>query len=193
MKKYRFYYLACLMLISLSQITFAQNTQMQWTQLSSVGLYDLGGKITHIKPSKLTVFVLLSPECPLSRNYVTVLNKLVAQNQAAFYGIIPGGAYSVADVAKFSKDYKANFPVFIDKSSKLTKSLHGSTTPECILTNENGHVIYRGLIDNWAYSLGKQRKVVTEKYLEVALTQTHAGKPVVVEHTKPVGCLINDI
>lgn len=185
--------LILLLVIIRPSIGFSQEPRVPWMQLSAYSLVDSAGKTIHIKPSKLTVFVLLSPECPLSKNYIPVLNKLVKKNHAAFYGIIPGNAYSAKEVAAFSKEFKADFSIFIDKSKKLTTTLRGTTTPECILVNEDGTIHYRGLIDNWAYSLGKQRKVVTERYLEDALSRIHAGKPILVSTTKPVGCLINDM
>jgi len=185
--------LACLLLLLSEQTSYAQQARVPWTRLSSVRLTDHQGHSTHLNPSKLNVFILLSPECPLSRNYITVVNKLVKQSQVAFYGIVPGAAYSTAELSKFIKDYSPIFPVLIDSSKKLTKGLNGSITPECILIDQQGQVLYSGLIDNWAYSLGKQRKVVTERYLEDALSRARSGQMIQVSRTKPVGCLINDL
>lgn len=185
--------LVCLLLIVFNQVSHAQRPQIPWMQLSATSLTDHQGNLTHLKPAKFSVFILLSPECPLSRNYVSVINKLAQQYQAACYGIVPGATYSTTDITKFVKDYKPLFPILVDKRKKLTKVLKGSTTPECILVNQEGRVLYRGLIDNWAYSLGKQRKVITEKYLEDALSHAQSGTAILISQTKPVGCLINDL
>lgn len=193
MNKYLLACLVCLHLILLQDIAHAQEVRIPWTRLSAVSLIDDQGHPTQIKPSKLNVFILLSPECPLSRNYVTVINKLVKQGHASFYGIVPGSAYSTKELSKFINDYKPGFPVLVDRTKKLTKGLNGTITPECFLVDQKGQVLYSGLIDNWAYSLGKQRKIVTEKYLEVALLKAHNGNVIQLSRTKPVGCMINDL
>lgn len=188
--------LACLLALPLllsGQMSHAQKTRVPWARLSSVTLTDYQGHSTTIKPAKLNVFILLSPECPLSRNYITVINKLAKQTEVRFYGVVPGAAYSTADLSKFKKDYKPIFPVLIDSSKRLTTGLNGTITPECVLIDQHGQILYRGLIDNWAYSLGQQRKVITEKYLEEALMQARSGQTIQVNRTKPVGCLINDL
>ena len=188
--------LACLLALPLllsGQMSHAQKPRVPWARLSSVTLTDYQGHSTTIKPAKLNVFVLLSPECPLSRNYITVINKLAKQTEVRFYGVVPGAAYSTADLSKFIKDYKPIFPVLIDSSKRLTTGLNGTITPECVLIDQHGQILYRGLIDNWAYSLGQQRKVITEKYLEEALMQARSGQTIQVNRTKPVGCLINDL
>jgi hypothetical protein len=51
-------------------------------------------------------------------------------------------------------------------------------------------VIYQGRIDNWAYELGKKRKVITEYNLKDALTSVLLNKPISVSKTKAVGCYI---
>lgn len=172
---------------------FTQDNRVSWMQLSTYTLIDTAGKTIYIRPSKLTVFVLLSPQCPLSKTYIPVLNKLVKKNHAAFYGIVPGSGYSIKEVAAFSKEFGADFSIFIDKEKKMTTTVRGTTTPECILLNEDGFILYRGLIDNRTFSLGKQGKGVTEKHLEIALSRIHAGKPILVSTTNPVGCLINNL
>ena len=193
MNKYLLACVVCLQVLLLQHIACAQEIRIPWTRLAAVRLMDDQGHSTQIKPAKLNVFVLLSPECPLSRNYITVINKLVKQGHASFYGIVPGTAYSTADISKFTNDYKPNFPVLVDGSKKFTKGLNGTTTPECFLIDQKGQVLYSGLIDNWAYSLGKQRKVVTEKYLEEALLKARTDQVIRVSRTKPVGCLVNNL
>jgi thiol-disulfide isomerase/thioredoxin len=147
-----------------------------------------------LKSSDLTVLVMLSPECPLSKNYIPVLNKLNAEfKDFRFYGIFPGASYKLAELLQFKKDFNVQFELLVDKQKLLTNILKASTTPECIVLNKNGIVLYRGLIDNWPVSLGTQRKVITEKYLANALYDFNHNQIISPKSTKPIGCLINDL
>jgi thiol-disulfide isomerase/thioredoxin len=193
MKRRYFLFVAFLIAVLLSNICLGQTKILSWENISSVDLVDVEGKITHVRPAKLSVAIFLSPECPLSKNYISVLNKLAEEKRVDFYGIIPGASYSVTEVANFARDFKAAFPIYVDKKKKFTKILGGTTTPECMLISQSGLILYRGLIDNWAHSLGQQRKVITEKYLEHAINKTLMHKPITITSTKPVGCLINNL
>ncbi len=148
--------------------------------------------VQHAKP--LTLFIFLSPECPLCQNYSTTLNKLCRQYAAnvQMYGIIPGKAYTIDDVKKFAHQYKISFPILIDANKKLTACLHASVTPQVILLNNKNVLLYKGAIDNWVQSLGRQRVNVTEFFLQDALQQSTSNKTVLVKRTKAVGCSIND-
>jgi hypothetical protein len=54
----------------------------------------------------------------------------------------------------------------------------------------SGKLIYQGLLDNWAISLGKKRKHASEHYLADALEAIKNGNDPEVSFTKAVGCII---
>lgn len=150
--------------------------------------------LTEKSTKSLILFVFLSPECPLCKNYSNKLNDLNKQyeNQVMMYGIIPGKAYSTAAVKEFIQQYNIQFPLLIDHDKKLTAYLHASVTPQAILLNNENNLIYKGAIDNWAVSLGKQKLQTTEFFLRDALQQSISNKTVLIKRTKAVGCIIND-
>lgn len=141
-----------------------------------------------------TLFVFLSPECPLCQNYSGVLNDLYKQynNHIKMYGIIPGKAYSNEEIKKFKQEYDIEFSLLIDYNKKLTSYLHAIVTPQVILLNDKYQLLYKGAIDNWAVSLGKQRVKTTQNFLHNALQQSLSNETVLVKRTKAVGCRIND-
>ena len=143
--------------------------------------------------SSYMAIVFLSPECPLCQNYTLVLNRLLDQykGRLTLYGVIPGKAYSTADLEKFRKDYSIRFELLVDKKFRLVRLLKASTTPQVFLLNRQNEILYAGLIDNWAASLGVQRTVVTEHYLAAAIDASLAHLPIAIRTTRPVGCLIN--
>jgi peroxiredoxin len=143
---------------------------------------------------QLTVFVFLSPECPLCQNYSTKLNALYKQyaSNVKLYGIFPGKAYSEDEIKKFMQQYNIQFPLLIDDNKKLTSYLHAVVTPQVILLNDKNQLVYKGAIDDWAVALGKQRITTSKYYLRDALQQSLTNKTVLIKRTKAVGCRIND-
>lgn len=184
----------CLLFLFTGLVVKGQSGGLSRTAISRISLINTAGKKEQLSPSGLMVVVLLSPDCPLCRNYMSTLNQLQQKTPGVhYYGIIPGAMYSTTLIAKFQQDYKATFKLLIDQKKKLTHYLKGTTTPESLLIDEMGRIVYRGLIDNWAVSLGQQRRLITENYLEQAIKQTLNHQPVALSRTKPVGCLVNDL
>lgn len=155
-----------------------------------------GKKLYLLKDSVLrpSVYVFLSPECPLSRNYTKVLNDLQARVGSSIHmiGIISGKAYSPREVKTFISDYAINFPTFIDTDKKLTSYMKATITPEVVFANASGDIIYRGAIDNWVEELGKTRIKPDKTYLIDAIGNFLANEPVLVKQTTPKGCYINE-
>lgn len=159
-----------------------------------VELTDLSGNGIHLESGagKAELFVFLAPECPLSRNYTLTLNKLYDKyaGKIQFAGIVPGSSYGATEVRKFVAEYAIRFPVYLDPEKSLVSLLGAGITPEAFLINGE-NLLYSGAIDNWAVSLGKQRQVVTEHYLEDAIQHYLQGQPLTVKHAQAVGCRID--
>lgn len=142
----------------------------------------------------LLLFVFLSPECPLCKNYTPVLNALQKQymQTVKILGIIPGRTYGTATIGAFAKKYKTRFPLLIDREKKLTNYLQASITPEVVLLNNQCQLVYKGAIDNSVKQLGLQSWKSSENYLADAISQYLQHTAVAVKRKQAIGCLIND-
>ena len=111
----------------------------------------------------------MSPECPLSENYSKTINELsieYANNNTFFYIVFPGKFYPRPQIEAFIEKYLLPSEMVIYDPDHLFKKYFSATiTPEAFLTDVTGTILYRGAIDNWAITLGKQRQVITEHYV----------------------------
>ncbi len=159
-------------------------------------LTDTGTVNFHISyPDKpLLLFIYLSPDCPLSKNYTLTLNKLFQQygGQVEFYGCIGSSSYKEEEIKSFISTYKMLFPFVIDENKKLTRYVAATVTPEVILVNKEGKRIYTGAIDDWAQGWGQQKLIVSKHYLQDAIDASLSNKEIPVKKTTAYGCLIND-
>ncbi len=142
---------------------------------------------------KARVYYFLSPECPLCQSYSLTIRQLYAEfskQGIEMVGIIPGTDFTITTIAEYNKQYNIPMPLYIDEQLKLVQKYKVTITPEVVVLDKAGKVVYQGRIDNWAYELGKKRKVITEHNLKDALTSIVQHKPIVVSKTKAVGCFI---
>jgi thioredoxin-related protein len=148
-----------------------------------------------LQDQTLSLFVFLSPECPLCQNYTKTLNQLVKQfnEKVKVIGVVPGTAYSLTDITDFAKKYHTVFSISIDQQQLLTRYLQATVTPQVVLIDSVGNLVYKGAIDDWIVGLGKKKEKITMHYAADAIKQYLQLMPVTVKSTKAYGCKINDL
>lgn len=142
---------------------------------------------------KVSVYVFLGPECPISQQCTLELGQLYrayGQKGIVFIGVVPGTFYSRAEVEEFKTAYHIAFPVVRDTVYELTRRLKATITPQAIVTGAQNEILYSGAIDNSYIALGKKNKHVSAEYLRDALEAVVGGRAVAVKKTSPVGCRI---
>lgn len=169
---------------------FAQNTTLfqSWSGVA-------GDKVSLFTGSSETVvLIFLAPECPLCISYAPKLkdfHSTYTQNgKIRFVGVFPGKKYSLAEIEKYLAENPLSFPCMLDPDKRLTQELKASITPECVVLDKKGKKIYQGRIDNWAYALGKKRRVITAHDLKDVLEKRRKGEAVLFRKTEAVGCVI---
>jgi len=166
------------------------------SSVTKVTLQTLDGKdtlLTGITNNKASVFIFLSPDCPLSQSYSLPLNefsKKYKENNIRFYGIFSGTLHKPEEVKDFQKKYLVEFPLLLDTAYNLTRMLNATITPEAFVVDSKGTVLYSGRIDNWAYEVSKKRQLITEHNLQDALDCIINNMPISVKKTQAVGCII---
>jgi len=144
------------------------------------------------REKELTVMIFLAHDCPICQKYGDKFRELSAFHaQVQVVGIAPADGATKELIGSYAATYGLNFPILLDEKKVLAHVLRGQVTPEVFLFNKAGDLLYRGKIDNWFYELGKYRQVVTEHYLDNAITAALAGETVSPNKTEPVGCMLN--
>lgn len=101
--------------------------------------------------------------------------------------VAPGDSY--ADMQKRAKSKRYGFPYLLDETQDVARAYGATRTPHVYVLQRSGpdfKVAYIGAIDNNT----EDAKAATQHYVEDALGQLLAGKPVQTSTTKAIGCTI---
>jgi peroxiredoxin len=87
--------------------------------------------------------------------------------------------------------FKLSHPILLDEAGRVGKAYDAKRTPHLYVIDKNGVLVYRGAIDNSPDGEGespKDGKLVN--YVDAALADLAAGKPVAVAETESYGCSV---
>jgi hypothetical protein len=79
--------------------------------------------------------------------------------------------------------------VLMDSAARIARLYSAKTTPQMIVIDPSGKIIYDGAIDNRATPDAEDIKGA-DNYVSDALTEAMAGKPVQTAFTRPYGCSV---
>ncbi|RYG24400.1 redoxin domain-containing protein [bacterium] len=153
----------------------------------TVSLADLKGKYV--------VLEWHNKDCPYVRGHYERGGMQATQAEAKKFGAVwltlcssaPGKqGYMTADEYKgYIKSQKMNSAdVLLDPDGKVGKLYNAKTTPQIVIVDPKGTMIYNGAIDN-AQTNSPTPKV---NYALQALTEATSGKAVSVPTSRPYGC-----
>ena len=143
--------------------------------------------------SKPILYLFLSDECIITQYYINTLNDISARysQEVDMVAIFPNFSSKPKKIDAFYDKYKLTIPHQTDYYKKLSRSLGATVTPEAILLDTAGKIVYQGRIDNSYVAIGKRRRVVTTQELTDAVEALLKGKEIEVHQTEAVGCFIN--
>jgi AhpC/TSA family len=145
--------------------------------------------------TKAIAFLFVSVECPISNRYAPEVQRLhdkFAAQGVTFSLVYPNPIEPVAAIRRHLKDYSYPMRALRDPRHELVKVAGATITPEAVVVDPQGRVLYRGRIDDRYVSLGLERPVATRHDLDEALTDVISGKAPRQATTQAVGCFIAD-
>jgi hypothetical protein len=134
--------------------------------------------------------VFIGRECPVAQQYLPTLAALHEELSAKgvrLLAIYANGGDDLMDMAKHAHDADIPFPVLLDVDHRLADVLDVQRTPEVVVLDKNLEIRYQGAIDNQYTSRGRIANA-TQPYLQNALHNLLAGKPVEPKYVAASGC-----
>lgn len=199
MKKLPILLSACATLLFAATTTFAAAPAVG-SAAPDFKLADSAGKEHSLDEYKGKYVVLewTNPGCPFVRKHYDTGNipKLQAEStrKGAVWLAIDSSAkgnegYLSPDEAKKAKDgdYKSASALLLDADGKVGHLYGATNTPDLIIINPEGKVIYTGAIDSIA-SADKNDVAKATNYVQVGLEEAMANKPLTKSMSKPYGC-----
>ncbi len=92
-----------------------------------------------------------------------------------------------------AKTFGVTNPILMDESGTVGKAYGATNTPQMVIVDAKGVVVYKGAVDNSPDGEGESPQPEGAKlvnFVEQALAEIAEGKPVSVPSTKPYGCSV---
>ncbi len=149
---------------------------------------------------KTVVLEWVNYGCPFVKKHYDSKNMQGLQKTAADKGVVwlaicssapgkQGNESPDAGKAKTAEYDSAATAYLVDEDGKVGKLYHAKTTPEMFVINPEGTLVYMGAIDD---NKSPDPAVIagSKNFVQAALDETLAGKPVSNPSTKSYGCSV---
>src|SRR5437868_5423948 len=149
---------------------------------------------------KYVVLEWFNPECPFVKKHYGSDNMQKLQEEYTGKGIVwltidsnaPGteGNLSPEQAEKITTGWKTRqTALLLDPEGKAGRAYGAKNTPNMVVINPEGKIVYEGAIDSKATPNPADIPNSTN-YVKVALDESLEGKPVTTSTTKPYGCSV---
>jgi len=157
-------------------------------------LEDLGGAMRSLRGElagqKAAVVVFWSCVCSHCVRYDEYLNTFRERHpDVALLAVASRQQETGDDLRRAAGERKLNFPILIDPGGRLAKQWFTEQTPRAFLIAGDMSLQYRGAIDNFQFA-GDPDYVA---YLEPAIADLLAGRPIAQPDTASFGCAIQSV
>jgi peroxiredoxin len=165
-------------------------------------LKDLDGKSVHLADlkGKLVVLEWFNPECPFVRAAHTKGSLVGYAGTAVKRGVVwlavnsaaPGKQGNGIDKNRAGVTaFKLSHPVLLDESGAVGRAYGATNTPHLFVIGKDQKLLYKGAIDNSPDGEGGSPEGGgLINYVEQALADIAAGRPIKTPSTKAYGCRV---
>lgn len=160
-------------------------------QAPAFTLPDTAGKnvtLAHYT-GKLVVIEWTNPGCPFVQRHAQAKTMETLADKYRDKGVVwlaidSSKENTAATDADWVKSQNLSYPILGDFDGKIGHAYGARNTPHMFIVDGHGAIVYAGGIDNDPQG-NKSDRV---NYVDQALTELTAGKPVSVPQTRPYGC-----
>lgn len=153
-----------------------------------------GPEFTLPAPDKTaTVLLFLSTDCPIANKYapeIRRIQKRFEEESVAFLRVYDDTYQDADDLREHTEEYDYAMPAILDKAQRIIQRSGATITPEAVVLNPEGHIVYRGRIDDRFIDFGRRRQHAQNHDLINTLTAILQGEAPPTPRTKAIGCFI---
>lgn len=176
----------CLLTANVAVAGHALLPELSGARLNSSG-GSPGSQVSVSHGAKGTVLVFLSATCPCSHSHIGLLKRLSAKHPEFNFFAVNSNANEPVEVARaYFEAQGLPFPVLRDRELKIADAYHASKTPHAFVLDLKNEVVYRGGVTN-----SSKADQADKLYLENALNDIEAGRPVTTPESRTLGCVIS--
>ena len=181
---------------------FAIDSPPVGSKAPEFSLPDAKGKSHSLSEYKGKYVVLewFNPECPFVKKHYGTDNMQKLQQEFTSKGVVwltidsnaPGteGNLTPEEAQKIATSWKTHeTALLLDPEGNAGRAYGAKNTPNMVVINPEGKIIYRGAIDSKATPNPSDIPSSTN-YVKAALDQSLSGKSVSTPETKPYGCSV---
>jgi peroxiredoxin len=157
-------------------------------------LEDQRGNVVKLSDINDGIVVLewMNPDCPfVQRHYnsktMTTLADKYREKNVVWMAINSTHYMNKEDDQNWINKFRVGYPILDDSSGSVGKLYDAKTTPNMYIIDPSGILVYSGAIDDDPRG-SKGGKALN--YVDQALEEILAGKPVTISQTKPYGCSV---
>ncbi len=146
--------------------------------------------------AQFSVLIFTATDCPIANAMAPEMARLVQlvhQNGGQFTLVYPDWELSNEEAALHAKEYAIDASIVIDRDHQLVVRTGATVTPEAVLLDRDGGIVYHGRINNLFSDYGDRRRVVTRHDLREAISQLLAGEQIKNPSVVPLGCYIPEL
>ncbi|HLO98459.1 MAG TPA: redoxin domain-containing protein [Fimbriimonas sp.] len=143
-----------------------------------------------VSQAKLTTLLIISTECPIANRYAPEMSRIYkdySSKGVKFFRVYVAG--SAGEINKHGLEYKLGMTAILDSKKDLVGQVGAKVTPEAVVMDRVGKVVYRGRIDDRNVEHGVERPDY-RRDLRIALDEALAGKKVSLPEAPAIGCFL---
>ena len=169
---------------------------VQADQKPTLVIKDIHGKLQTplmARGKKPSVLFFITHDCPVANKLAPEIRRIIEgyRAKAQFTLVYADPEMTAAEVTTHQKDYNyTKLNTIHDRQHKLVQATGATITPEVVVPESKGNMVYRGPINNFYEDFEKHRRVITQHDLRDALDPLLADKPVPKPRGKCIGCFI---
>jgi peroxiredoxin len=179
---------------SAAPATTAATTASVGAAAPTFSLTDHSGKKVSLADYSGSVVVLewINPDCPFVQRHARAktmasLAQKYGDKGVVWLGINSTNYMNAETNRKWAEDNKLPYAVLDDHAGEVGRAYGARTTPHMFIIDTSGTLVYQGAIDD---DQPGSKGASAMNYVDAALSEVLAGKPVSAPQTKAYGCSV---